>query len=55
MYDRGPALVASQISNAHGMKTSATDFMPYGREVRQEIDISEFIGQAFGGKVLRGR
>lgn len=55
MYDRGSAIVASQITNAHGGKTTAKDFLPYGKEIEPEVDIGEFIGQAFGGKVIRGR
>lgn len=55
MYDKGSALVASQISNAHGHKTTPKDFLPYGHEVKKEVDISEFINQAFGGAVKRGR
>lgn len=45
MYDRGAAIIASQISNAFGQKTSPNDFIPYGKETdkNDELDGEELI------------
>lgn len=38
MYDAGPALIASIISQAHGGKARPKDFMPYGRSAEESDD-----------------
>lgn len=47
MYDAGPALISSILSNAHGGKAKPYDFMPYGREVDSSgddiVDADKFI------------
>lgn len=57
MYDRAGAIVASQINNAHGGKAKPQDFIPFGtvEEEQSEVDISEYIKAAFGGKVKIGK
>lgn len=56
MYDRGFAIVASQINNAFNGKAKPEDFLPYGKnEEKTEVDISEYIKSAFGGKVKIGK
>lgn len=57
MYDRGAAIIAAMVNNAHGGKAKPDDFIPYGKaqEEESEIDISEYIKAAFGGKVNIGK
>lgn len=39
-YDQPSALVAAQVNNAHGGKAKPKDFMPYGKEEEEEIEVS---------------
>lgn len=57
MFDQSSAIVASQINNAHGGKAKPQDFIFYGKEESAEVDvdISEYIKAAFGGKVKIGK
>lgn len=55
MYDRGPAIVATQINNAYRGKAKVEDFIAFGKEETPEVDISEYIQAAFGGKVKIGK
>jgi hypothetical protein len=55
LYDRSGAIIASQVNNAHGGKAKVEDFIVYGRDPEEEIDISEYIKAAFGGKVKIGK
>lgn len=55
-YDKGFALVAALINNSHGGKAKPKDFLPYGKEPEQDVEIgSEEFTQILllGGK--RGR
>lgn len=57
MYDRIGAIQAVQLNNIHGGKAKFEDFAPYGmeKEEQADVDISEYIKQAFGGKVKIGK
>ena len=55
MYDQGPALIASQVNNAHGGKARPIDFIPYGKQdVEKDLTEEEFIA-ALGPGVRIGR
>lgn len=54
MYDRSAAIIAATINNAHGGKAKPEDYIPYGKDV-EEVDISQYIQSAFGGKVRIGK
>lgn len=58
MYDHGAAIVASMISNVNGGKSKPLDFMPYGKETQEEIEMSqeEFISALVAtGRAKLGR
>ena len=55
LYDRGAAIIASTINNAHGGKAKPEDYIPYGKDEEKEVDISQYIQAAFGGKVKIGK
>lgn len=43
MYDQGSAVIASQVNNSGGGKAKPSDFMPYGKEVEEEVDQEDFL------------
>ena len=56
MYDAGSALVAALISNAHGGKAKAIDFMPWGKEPQEPVEDDIFISQLMAtGRAKVGR
>lgn len=57
MYDRGAAIISATINNAHGGKAKPEDYIPYGKDTSEdiEVDISQYIQAVFGGKVKIGR
>lgn len=56
-YDTGPALIASMIINANGGKSKADDFLPYGKEIEEQIELSgdEFASLLLAGNDRKGR
>lgn len=58
MYDHGFAIVASMIANVNGGKSKPLDFMPYGKEIPEEKEMSsdEFISALIAtGRAKLGR
>lgn len=49
-HDRGPAILASILSHAHGGKAKPSEFMPFGmvQEDEKELSVEDLI-TAFGG------
>lgn len=56
LYDRGAAIIASTINNAHGGKAKPEDYIPYGKdeveEFNPDIEIQKLIS---GGGVKIGK
>lgn len=56
MYDRGFAIVASQVNRSVGGKAVPNDFISYGKDVEPDIEVDEegFIA-AIGSRAKVGR
>lgn len=56
-YDQGFALIAMVLSNVNGNKAKQQDFMPYGKEKDEEVELSgdEFANLLMAGPAQKGR
>lgn len=57
MFDRGPAIVGSILSQAHGGKAKFEDFMPFPTRDAKHADVptAQEIAAKFGGVNVHGR